>query len=187
MNFKELSRSEVLGILLGLAIFLFLSFVVAFKSEWLDNIFKREVLEEQEISSEGEVLEFVEVLPYASLRMNGSGGKAPLSIDLEKETTLSGLELFLRADKSLDIKDFVCNAPFECALVDIGEESIIVLAVIPPNSVELVSEGELLVGEFEYSGLGNLYLDGSEKTFISTIEEPVVNILKNDVLEFVLK
>jgi hypothetical protein len=187
MNFKELSSSEVFGIFLGLFIFLFLSFVVAFKSEWLDSFFNRQVEDGQELLVEGEVLEFVEVLPYASLRMNGSGGKASLFIDLEEEATISGLELFLRKDTSLVDLRFDCNEPFECAYVDIGEEEVVVLAVIPPNSVEVIPSGELLVGEFTYSGLGKLSLDGSEKTFLSTIDDAVVNILKDDVVEFVLR
>ncbi len=185
MDLKNLSRWEATAIVFCIFVFVALSFVVVFRSEWLDSILYGPVPEHYEVATVPEVDYYGD--PYATLRITSDENQALLFLDLEKEASVTGLELTLEKDEELELEDFVCNEPFECLLTDFGDTEVSVVAVIPPASVESVPAGELLVGEFTYSGTGYLLLTSDFSTFASTTDAPEFNILDIEETEFLLE
>lgn len=195
MDFKNLSRWEVVAIICCIIVFVFLSFIVVFKSEWLDSVIYGPVSERQEavmeptLDYEEETAqeEYIEEEPYATLYIASEEGRAPVSLHLEKEGSLTGFELVLEKDPLLNIEEFVCEEPFECLFFDVTNSEVSVIAVVPPASVDINLQGELVMGEFIYSGTGSLFLESDSTTLVSTIENPEFNILKIERTEFLLE
>jgi hypothetical protein len=194
MDPKKLSRWEVVGIIFCITIFVFLSLIVIFKSEWLDSVFYGPPVQEQEeengldslIKEEEGGLDFLDPVSYAAIDIVSTEGKASVSLILEKEASITGLELFLQKDESVEVEDFVCNEPFDCMLFEVEGDEVSIVVVIPPTSVDVMT-GEVLVGELLYSGSGNVYLNSLSKTFVSTVENPEVNILHSEEEVFFLE
>lgn len=185
MDLKNLSRWEAAAVVFCIFVFVVLSFIVVFRSEWLDSIIYGPVPEHYELATVPEVDYYEE--PYATIRITSEEGQASLFMDLEKEASVTGLELFLEKDEGLELEDFVCNEPFECLFTDFNDTEVSVVAFIQPASVETVPAGELLIGEFTYSGTGSLYLPLVSTTFASTTDEPEFNILDIEETEFLLE
>lgn len=190
MDLKKLSRWEAFAIVFCMFVFVVLSLIVVFRSDWLDSIFYGSAPQEQEgalepvIDRDDDVAELFGVEPYAKIEIDSEGGEALVSLSLEKEADLTGLELVFEREEALEILDFVCKEPFDCVLFDVSDSQVSILAVIPPASVETIDVGDLLVGELTYSGSGVLYL--KEDTFASTTEDPGSNILDFSYSEFLL-
>ncbi len=182
MDLTKLSRWEVIWIIVCIAIFIFLSLLVIFKSEFLDELFYGDDYWPVEHFVEVQSEDFVE--GYASFNLVSEEGVF-LYLDLEREASITGIELALEKDVGLKIADFVCSDPFVCSFFDISETEVSILALIPPTAVELLPRGKLLVGEFVYSGFGKVYFS-SPDAFVSTVDNPDFNILEVDDFEFLL-
>lgn len=194
MDFKKLSRWELVAIIFCIFVFVFLSLIVVFKSEWLDNIFYSQSYVEEDSSATNEFdgVDYNDVLipvdvSYVDLEIIGKNGKGSVYLELEEELSLTGLELILEKDEFLEIDGFDCKEPFDCVFYDADEKEFSVFTLVPPTSIELFSEGNLLVGEFIYSGRGNLYLSPNSESFVSTVDQPTFNILNLDSKEFWLE
>ena len=194
MDFKNLSRWETLAIVFSIAVFVVLSLVVVFRSEWLDSVIYGPEPTAYEADFEpivdyGEEMPFFEEEPYARVIISSVGqGQGIVSIDLEKAANVTGLELILEKDEGLQFEeDFVCVEPFECLLFDVSENKVSFFAIVPPTLVDVFEPGEIVVGEFVYSGTGRLYLNSESETFVSTMDEPEFNILDLTETEFLLE
>lgn len=193
MDFKNLSSWEVAAIVFCIMVFVFLSFVVVFKSEWLDSVIygpvseRQDVVMEPTVDYEEETPTFLQEEPYASLNIVPGEGSAKVFLNLEKEGSITGVELVLKRESSLEIEDFICEEPFECLFFAADEPEVSVVAVVPPALVDVNLQGELIVGEFIYSGTGSLFLEADSTAFVSTTENPEFNILKMEDTEFLLE
>ncbi len=195
MDFKKLSPWETAVIVFCVIVFLSLSLLVIFKRESLDGIFFGPVSQEEAVVEEDSIdqlfneqdSDLVGFGTLATLEIVPEGEKAALYLNLDGESRITGLELFLEKDESLTLGDFVCIEPFECVLFESTESTVSILAVIPPGLVELLPLGRQLVGEFLYTGEGTLYLDLLSKSFVSAMENPDVNILSLQESIFLLK
>lgn len=174
---KNLGNLEKFLLFFGLFTFLFLSFVIVFKREWLDNIFQRPVpyyIFQQEENTIERTLVSVDVRP------SNLAGKGDIYLNLESSSKLTGVELFFEKDDSLEISNFVCNSPFECLFFDVDENSIDLAVLSPLSDIETFYPGEVLLGTFDYSGNGNLYFRFGNNSFASDIQNPEINILNLD-------
>lgn len=199
MNPKNFGRFESLAVLFGLFLFTVLSLLVIFKREWLDdmiygplpydefeNVFD-EKPEDDERPEEIDTIPIIEVQePSITLNIVPDGlGQGYASFDLEEDSVITGVELFLEKDGNLQLSDFVCSSPFECIFFETTEDEVSLTAIIPIGSVEKLSAGEVEIGEFSYSGRGNLYLKPDSNSFVSDIGDPEFNILDIENLTFV--
>lgn len=194
MNPKKLGKWESVVIVICIIIFVSLSFIVMFRSEWLDSIFYGELPEEAEVY---EPQEFEEVSNDEFLEYYDTGDESShatfeiengsLYLSLAEPTSVTGIELAFEKDDSLEIEDFVCSDPFECMFFDVFESEVSLLAVISPEAVEEMGAGNVLIGDFEYSGSGNMYINERSETFVSDLENPQVNVWKSSDVEFFLE
>ena len=182
MDFKNLSRWESILIVFCIFVFVFLSLVVIFRSEWLDSLIYGPEVDRQDVVTEPVIMEE----PYATLTIDSVDGSALVFLSLEKGARITGLELELEKDPSLEIEDFICEEPFDCLFFEATDTEVSVATVIAPSLID-VFDGDLLVGEFIYSGTGSLFLDPSSTTFVSTTDNPDFNILDLGVAEFLLE
>lgn len=193
MNPKNFGWLESLAIIFGLVLFTSLSLLVIFKREWLDDVIYGPVPYKEfenifdEETDEIDTIPIIEIQePTITLNIVADGlGQGYASFDLEKDSVITGVELFLEKDGDLELSDFVCKSPFECIFFETTENEVSFTAIIPIGSVEKLPAGELLIGEFNYSGSGNLYLKSDSDSFVSDIEDPELNILDIDNLTFV--
>ncbi len=192
MNNKGLSSYEIIAIVFGVFVFIFLSFLVIFQQDWLDSIFYGSSPTEVEIK---EPLPFPDepekddssLISLAVFSDIDREGEAYVILETQFDYSVSGLELFLRKDDSLEIGDFVCVEPFECIFFETTPNEFSLTAVVPVESIEPASTKELLVGSFSYTGFGNLYLTTDSDSFVSDVDEPEYNILDLQEYEFFLK
>jgi hypothetical protein len=172
-------------IFFGIFVFVFLSFVVVFRREWLDNIFYNPVYiffydtDEVFLDEQTEPLLFtVGVAPTVE------GEKGVVVLNLESASNITGVELFFEKDESLEITDFVCVSPFECLFSESNENGLTIAAITPINEREEFFPGEVVIGEFNYTGSGKIYFRGEQNSFVSDIQNPEINLLDLTENEF---
>jgi hypothetical protein len=189
MEKKKIRPYEVLAVAIVILLFLSLSLIVLFKREWLDSIFYRSDSQEEITMSElspGESLDYEEKeYPQVNIEISrDANGNGQLFLNLNTESNITGVELELRKDESLEITDFTCIEPFECIFFDFTENELNIVAIVPVSIVDPFKPGRILVGEFTYTGSGRLYLDSQSESFVSDSEYPEFNILDSNDREF---
>ena len=186
MNKKKLSQAEVFVIILGVFVFIFLSSVVIFRREWLDTIFYGPLPYDSSTKDvDYDVDVDLEEYPEISVDIVSDGeGKGQIFFDLNVASQITGVELYLEKDSSLNISDFVCNQPFECLFFESTASEFSVVAIVPVGLVDYFEPGEIFVGDFSYSGSGSLFLRSDSTSFVSDVEYPEYNILLLSEKEF---
>lgn len=182
---RNFGTLEKFLIFFGVFIFLFLTIVVVFKREWLDNVFSGPIYVffyddpylDSDIATMPSV--FINVLPTGVNEKKGS-----VFLSLESTSNITGVELFFEKDPSLEITDFTCNPPFECLFFDVKDSEVSFVAFLPLNETEPFEMGDHLLGEFEYTGSGKLYFNSDSGSFISDVQNPEFNVLDLTYREF---
>ncbi len=178
---KNFSTSEKALIFLGAFVFISLTALVFLKPEWLDNVFFKNpvyvIFPEEELEPSIEMSKaFLDVV------VDEQENKASVFLNLDSSFDISGVEIFFDKDETLEILDFVCKEPFECLFKEFSDSEMSFAAIVPVGEVETFT-GDVLVGELEYSGNGNLYFN-SPANFVSVSQNSELNVLDLSVQEF---
>jgi hypothetical protein len=184
---RNLTKLDTFFVIFVVILFLSFSSIVIFKRDWLDSIFYGESKEElvslvPSLEDDG----LVETPALVDLSISGDGEKASVVLNLEKEFSPTGIELFLLKTDGLVIEEMACEPPFECLFFDVDGNNVSLTAIISADSIETIEPGDVLVGTLTYSGSGSLYLYSDSQSFVADVEDPEFNILNVDEKEFLL-
>ncbi len=188
MDVKKFSVLEKVAISIALLLFASITFLIIFQRDWLDDLIYGSLPEESKIDYNLETvvnnmnndigsvgLEFVPL----------DEGSASLKMNLSVEKSITGFEISLQKDVSLEDLKFECQAPFECLFFESVEDEIFFAAIVPFDAVSAKPAEDLVVGILEYSGAGNIRLI-ENSSLVSSLEDPEINLLDFSVTEFSL-